>query len=435
MWKMCRRPPNKGVHSRSKPIQVRIVPGKPHGIGQKLPMEGRRDETTRVLEKCNTTDIYPTNDMTTHKLNELLNEPLNEPLDELQGELRILQANLHKSKERTHGILNDPDTKDYTAILLQEQFWSTYTQESPSHHSWIRYEPTNKEKMPRTATYINKSQISAAQISQIPLPFTDVIAIQITPRNREEAPILIINVYNPCDESLIKSLYEMLQKMKTKDGTTIIIAGDFNCHHPLWNPPSYIRHDSVADELVELAADLSLNLLLPPGTITYPHSETTIDLVWGCNKAQERLLKCQVAAHCDQGSDHCPVETVLTMHNNKVLEKPSYDIAKTDWPKFLETLVSLLTRDIETPRTIEELEQRCTQLVEAIKTAMAKATPIKRPCPKSKRWWTPELTALSKVQKSLKNRWRRTKSIRDKKKWREKANTYSYEITKAKANH
>ena len=133
--------------------------------------------------------------------------------------------------------------------------------------------------MPQTATYINKSQISAAQISQIPLPFTDVVAIQITPRNKEEAPILIINVYNPCDESLIKSLYEALQKMKTKDGTTIIIAGDFNYHHPLWNPPSYICYDSVADELVELAADLSLNLLLPLGIITYLHSETTIDLV------------------------------------------------------------------------------------------------------------------------------------------------------------
>jgi hypothetical protein len=74
--------------------------------------------------------------------------------------------NLHKSQERTHGVLNDPDMKDFMIILLQEPFWSAYTKECPTHQSWIRYEPTNKleEHPPRAVTYINKSHLTPADL-------------------------------------------------------------------------------------------------------------------------------------------------------------------------------------------------------------------------------------------------------------------------------
>jgi hypothetical protein len=59
-----------------------------------------------------TTDL---NDDATNNLN---NDQAN---DNDINELRILQANLHENRERTRGILNDPDVTNYT-ILLQEQF-------------------------------------------------------------------------------------------------------------------------------------------------------------------------------------------------------------------------------------------------------------------------------------------------------------------------
>ena len=57
------------------------------------------------------------------------------------------------------------------------------------------------------------------------------------------------------------------------------MAGDFNCHHPMWNPSQYIRHDEEADKLIDLAADLNLSLIIPLRTVTFPNAETTIDLV------------------------------------------------------------------------------------------------------------------------------------------------------------
>src|SRR5277367_569264 len=70
-------------------------------------------------------------------------------------QLGILQNNLHKSRERTYGILNDPDMKQYGILMLQEQYWSSYTQSSPIHHAWTLIEPTilNDDTQPRSAIY------------------------------------------------------------------------------------------------------------------------------------------------------------------------------------------------------------------------------------------------------------------------------------------
>ena len=46
-----------------------------------------------------------------------------------------------------------------------------------------------------------------------------------------------------------------------------MVGGDFNAHHPLWNPRTYTRHDEEADEIVEMMTELELNLMLPAGSI------------------------------------------------------------------------------------------------------------------------------------------------------------------------
>jgi len=358
-----------------------------------------------------------------------------------QQQIKILQQNLHKSKERTHGILSDPSTQQYTAILLQEQYWSTYTQESPHHPGWIRYEPTNKTKPPRAAIYINNQQITSSQISQIPLPFTDVVVIQMeTSKQHEEPPTLIINVYNPCDDSLIQQLQGELQKAKVRQDGTIILAGDFNCHHPLWNPPGYHKHDDTADHLVDLAAQFGLNLLIPPGTVTYPNANkthpnagTAIDLVWGNTKAQERLLKCQISEDGDQGADHLAIETILSYDCIDIPEnQPRLDISRTDWKIFRKILKETLPSRIQMPQTGEEIEGTTAFLIQAIQHALIASTPTMKPCPRSKRWWNPELTKLSKQHKRLRNRMRRRNTPLNIKLWREKSNEYSAKIARAK---
>jgi hypothetical protein len=50
----------------------------------------------------------------------------------------------------------------------------------------------------------------------------------------------------------------------------LIVAGNFNCHHLVYNSSQYSRYDEVGKDLVELATDYCMTLLLPSGTVPYP---------------------------------------------------------------------------------------------------------------------------------------------------------------------
>jgi len=64
------------------------------------------------------------------------------------NQLRILQYNVAKSREITDSVLNDKLTSQYTVLLLQEQYWSSYQKSSPLHQSWTLIEPTTTGERP-----------------------------------------------------------------------------------------------------------------------------------------------------------------------------------------------------------------------------------------------------------------------------------------------
>ena len=100
--------------------------------------------------------------------------------------------------------------KHYGILMLQEQYWSSYTQSSPIHHAWTLIEPTklNDDIQPRSAIYVNNSLIPTSHIAPLTLPFSDVTALELF--TEDAKPHLIINVYNPCDKGLINELHEHL---------------------------------------------------------------------------------------------------------------------------------------------------------------------------------------------------------------------------------
>jgi len=109
------------------------------------------------------------------------------------------------------------------------------------------------------------------------IPDTVAIAIQL---NQEQHPTLLINVYNTKHTPQLAELRTQLRKhLRNNTYNGVIIAGDFNLHHPLWNPPSYHAHDPEADILIDVMSQIRLKPMLPLGTITFPRAKTAIDLV------------------------------------------------------------------------------------------------------------------------------------------------------------
>ena len=178
--------------------------------------------------------------------------------------------------------------------MLQEQYWSTYTKSAPIHDKWTLIEPTVNDTQSRSAIYINNNLISPSRITPLSLPFNDITAVAITITNTK--PMLIINIYNPCDQSIIIELHKYLREnINTQDYGTIVVEGDFNAHHPLWNSKTYARHDEEGDAIMEMMIELELNLILPAGSITYPRADTIIDLIWGNDEASNRIITCRMA--------------------------------------------------------------------------------------------------------------------------------------------
>jgi len=243
--------------------------------------------------------------------------------------LRIMQYNVGKTREVMDSILNHDDTRDYAILLLQE-YSRTYKQNLPLlHGAWTAYEPTYQtETPPRAAIYINNSEIDIDKIEQLPIPHEDILAISIPaepgPFNK---PTLIVNLYN---DSRTHSATEQLRNIfrhnvKINEYDIVLVCGDFNLHHALWNPPGYSAQEPQAQNVVETMMEANLKPLLPLGTITWmpPHrnpmaSATAIDLVWGNENAEDILVKCHsVERTNDHASDHHPIEIALNLNPQK----------------------------------------------------------------------------------------------------------------------
>ena len=191
------------------------------------------------------------------------------------------------------------------------------------------------------------------------------------------------------------------------------MLGDFNLHHPLWNPQSYTKHDLQANELVDLLMDINLRPLLPPGTITYPTNNiaggTTIDLVWGNDKAKENLLKCHtISAISDHTSDHLLVEIILNLESKQLPSiSPPFNYAKTNWEFLKIKPNSYLPMLIDPSHTsAQELDDFAANLVEAIHRAIEDTTPRKKPSPHGKRWWNDDLSNFRKEVNHARNQYR-----------------------------
>jgi hypothetical protein len=221
--------------------------------------------------------------------------------------ISILQNNINKSQRRTHSILNHPTSSSFAVLALQEPYWSEYTKSCLMHHAWtlVQPPPDDQGQKPRSVMYINNELLPTKEYEIINMPFRDVTAIAVTTSTK---PFLLINVYNSQKNDIITPLQRHIHNtINIQQYDAIIILGDFNLHHPLWNPPHYEKHEDKADNLIQMMTTLGLNLVIPEGTITFPRSGTAIDLVWGNNTAENLILRCGIANTRDHGSDHLAI--------------------------------------------------------------------------------------------------------------------------------
>jgi hypothetical protein len=232
------------------------------------------------------------------------------------------------------------------------------------------------------------------------------------------SPTLAISVYIPPERGLdgtwtltqgLEAIRHAHQRVRREYGDKIgiLIVGDFNRHDQLWggNRVATRRRQGEAEPIVLLMADWGLTSLLPRGIFTReegPH-RSTIDLVLASTELSGRVTRCRVHP-VEHGSDHRAIETTFQSEARPTLPPTTrFSFREAPWVDINRELKDLETEIIDiTDRS--ELDETAGRLTSRISLAIRQLVPVARPSPYSKRWWTPELTALRDTYTWARNR-------------------------------
>lgn len=371
--------------------------------------------------------------------------------------LRLVQLNIWKSRAGMEALINDSQTQNLDILLIQEPPLTAYSTHV-NHSAWHLYQSTCQEDTPkkRSLLYVNR-RISTASHRQIKCNHPDVTAVKMWTMERQ---MLIFSIYvpttnhsQPMEEVSIQAMLEEIetciqQAIETTDKpTTIIMAGDFNRHHPMWSK-NRIYHVAIehAEELVTFFHKHGLQPCLPRGTSTYwsmsyPGSNSTIDLT--VTDTPESLIKCHLY-HDHYGSDHRAVYSEWSLDPSRNAERePRRAYDRADWKQIGESVQAQIA---QTPpiHTEAELEGAVAKLITCTTFAVDQHTPMAKPSPYSKRWFSPELKEQQREVNRARRKWQESCAEKGRQDpmslilfgdMRTKRRAWTRAIEKAKATH
>jgi hypothetical protein len=368
----------------------------------------------------------------------------------LCNQLRVWQQNLNKSLTAQQHLLNTASPRDWDVLMLQKPwFGKTVTRAT---HAWrvlypdIYYE--NKTTNLRSIILVS-TNLSTDQYEQVQFRSADVTGLRIV---TEAGPITLLNVYNDCNHNAaIEEIDEYLSRTFPDDlipeEEHVIMAGDFNRHHSLWEDEGNVHlttGEALMQPLLEVIYRFDLKMALPPAIPTLQALSTgnwtRPDNVWCSNHTSGLFMRCDT----DPGlrgpnTDHLPILSILDLPPTRHTPKPTRNFRDTDWKEFKDLLQEILSCSVPKKLTSKtEFRAALDVINTAIATAIEAKVPINKPLPFTKRWWTHNLGNLRKKKNQLANashRWRGTPDHPSHQTHREAAKVYAKSIETAKKEH
>ena len=333
---------------------------------------------------------------------------------------KIWQQNVNKSRISQHNLISNNHlvSKKVSILALQEPSIDNdgFTLAS---RDWVTVYPSLHRK-PNTATRavtLIRASFNPDNWKQLDFPSGDVVVIQIY---GDWGKLTLVNVYNDCDnDNTIRLLTEFHSRNQAelyqadKGAAHVLWIGDFNRHHPYWDDP---RDDRLftneatiaAEKLIEAVADAGLDLALPSGTPTHRHNVTKLwsrlDQVFITDHSDNILISCDTQPdHWGLNTDHLPIQTVLDLKAEQTEEVEVPNFRDADWESFRKEL-SVQLAELPPPTPIKnqrQMDRCCGDLTKAIQRTIDSRIPVSTITPKSKRWWTKELTQLRRLANKL----------------------------------
>ena len=334
----------------------------------------------------------------------------------MSKDLNILQINLNRSPIATEAALELALELKIGLVLIQEPFiitTSTSNNNNPSyrsinHTAFTQILPLSSNLRPRTLAYIAKTPEISSRISlstSSPLD-PDILVIDLS---LQQTTTRIYNIYNEMDQAQSgqRTLERCLYNLNTAPNSLVI--GDFNTHHPLWDPLNSISPR--AQHFINWLEGNNLELINTPGTGTFyrPNLErpSILDLTFATSYIASKIDNWEVLPSI--GSDHFPILfTLKSVNIAPAINKPDFfNIKQANWDGFKTKLQELVLSPNNIINSHEFnsissltlnscllLDQAATQLTSYIQEAAKANIPILDLGPKSKPWWNPEIKGL-----------------------------------------
>jgi|SRR6266850_1036997 len=323
----------------------------------------------------------------------------------------IWQQNINKSPTCQHDIISNNilTTEGINIIALQEPHIN-HLNRTIASKDWIAIYPTPHGTTPEKTRAITliRSSISTDNWSQIDFPSNDVTAIQI---RGTQGKITIVNIYNEGkgNETINKltqfnSAHHNPPNTDKNVNSHTIWLGDFNRHHPYWDDHNDTRlftnkEMEAAEILIEAVTDAGLEIALPSGIPTHIHNVTKhwsrLDQVFLSDHSANMLILCNTQPkHRGINTDHLPIVTKLKLSIGTNEEKPIQNFQDVNWEEFSKVLNEQLAK-LQPPTPIwnqRHLNAQCDSITKAIQDTISSLVLVSIISPKSKHWWTKELT-------------------------------------------
>jgi retrotransposon-encoded endonuclease len=179
--------------------------------------------------------------------------------------MKILQVNLNRSQQATESALQLALELKVDLLLVQEPWvLQNGITRSINHPSFTQILPNFGEWRPRTLAYVSKGYKPIVSLSPTSPQDPDLLVIDIKTKSSK---FQVLNIYNEEDQA--KEGPKTLERclfFRNMDPNSILL-GDFNTHHPWWDPLA--RKLPNADKLVEWLEEKGLELINEPGVATF----------------------------------------------------------------------------------------------------------------------------------------------------------------------
>lgn len=339
--------------------------------------------------------------------------------------LKIWQQNLNKSFHATSHLLHLAHSNDYDFLTIQEPYID-HLCNTRALHRWHVIYPTEKassDVQSRSIILVN-AKLDTNSWRKIDFPSRDEIRGSF-------GMFTIANIYNDCKPNdTILRVHRFLDTNKPQllpnESHHLLICGDFNRHHPLWEDDANYRLCSAANirtasPIIDLISNLNLVQILPKGLYTLElksnrQIRTRPDNTFCTSHTEPHLTKCTVEYNDrGPGADHFLIITHFDIPLNVTSPKISRNFRATDWEEFQAELERQLQIH-QIPAQISSttmLNNAVSSLTTASQATIQQTVPLNRPVPGSKRWWTKDLTKQRKMLHKLQRDSHRFRYIED----------------------